>query len=63
MFFSRLLGQRRGAIAAAVGIGLYVLLVGAGAAVLRDTLEQHEPYYPQKQAIWIITITTQKCWG
>jgi len=38
MLFSRLLGRRRGAIAAAIGIGLYVLLVGGSAAVLRAAL-------------------------
>jgi len=36
--FSRLLGPRRGALVAAFGIGLYVLLVGAGAAVVRAAL-------------------------
>jgi len=38
MLFSRLWGRRRGAIAAAIGIGLYVLLVGGSAAVLRAAL-------------------------
>ena len=36
--FSRWLGRRRGAVMAAVGIGLYVLLVGASAAVVRAAL-------------------------
>lgn len=38
LLFSRLWGQRRGAILSAAGIGLYVLLVGASAAVLRAAL-------------------------
>jgi competence protein ComEC len=38
MLFNRLWGVRRGAIASAIGIGLYVLLVGASAAVLRAAL-------------------------
>mgnify|MGYP001071938093 FL=1 len=38
LLFSRLWGRRRGAIAAALGIGLYVLLVGASAAVLRAAI-------------------------
>ena len=38
MLFSRLWGRRRGAIAAGIGIGLYVLLVGASAAVLRAAI-------------------------
>ena len=33
--FGRLLGPRRGAVAAAIGIGFYTLLVGADAAVVR----------------------------
>ncbi len=33
--FGRLLGPRRGAVAAAIGIGFYTLLVGAEAAVVR----------------------------
>jgi competence protein ComEC len=36
--FSRLLGRRRGAVSAAIGIGLFVLLVGASAAVVRAAL-------------------------
>jgi len=36
--FSRLLGQRRGAILAALGIALYTLLVGADAAVVRAAI-------------------------
>ncbi|MBI4770772.1 MAG: ComEC/Rec2 family competence protein, partial [Chloroflexi bacterium] len=36
--FSRLLGPRRGALAAVVGIALYTLLVGADAAVVRAAL-------------------------
>jgi competence protein ComEC len=36
--FSRVWGFRRGAIAAALGIGLYVLLVGATASVVRAAL-------------------------
>ncbi len=38
LLFSRLWGRRRGAIAAAIGIGLYILLVGASAAVLRAAI-------------------------
>ena len=38
LLFSRILGQRRGAVVAALGIGLYVLLVGATAAVVRAAL-------------------------
>jgi len=34
-FFSRLLNPRQGAVAAVIGIGLYTLLVGADAAVVR----------------------------
>jgi competence protein ComEC len=34
-FFSRLLNPRQGALAAVIGIGLYTLLVGADAAVVR----------------------------
>ncbi len=34
-FFNRLLGPRRGALAAVIGIALYTLLVGADAAVVR----------------------------
>ena len=34
-FFSRLLNPRRGAVAALIGIGIYTLLVGADAAVVR----------------------------
>jgi len=36
--FSRLLGPRRGALAAVIGIALYTLLVGANAAVVRAAL-------------------------
>jgi hypothetical protein len=35
ILFSRVLGRQRGAVSAAIGIGLYVLLVGASAAVVR----------------------------
>jgi competence protein ComEC len=37
-FFSRFLGPRRGAVAAVVGIGLYTLLVGGDAAVVRAAI-------------------------
>lgn len=36
--FNRLLGQRRGALAAVIGIAIYTLLVGADAAVVRAAL-------------------------
>jgi competence protein ComEC len=36
--FSRLLGERRGALAAALGIAFYTVLVGASAAVVRAAL-------------------------
>jgi len=38
MLFGRLLGQRRGAIAAALAIAIYTVLVGADAAVVRAAL-------------------------
>lgn len=37
-FFSRFLGPRRGALAAVIGIGLYTLLVGGDAAVVRAAI-------------------------
>jgi competence protein ComEC len=38
LFFSRALGQRRGAVAAILGIAFYTFLVGASAAVVRAAL-------------------------
>jgi competence protein ComEC len=38
LLFSRLLGERKGAVVAAIGIIFYTLLVGANAAVLRAAL-------------------------
>jgi len=38
VLFSRLLGERRGAVVAALGIGFYTVLVGASAAVVRAAL-------------------------